>query len=267
MRVVIGALKMGSFILMSLITIPLQTLGLLLFGNTKLFFIIPATYYRLTCLIFGIKVTLSGKRADGHVLYVGNHLSYIDIAAVGSYLNATFISKADVKNWPIFGVLATVGKTVFIERSRDAVTKCIQDIKKTLSGGRSLILFPEGTSTKGTDVIPFKSSVFEILLNEELKKNLIVQPFTITIINVNKRAVQKEEDHDLYAWYGDMEFTPHLWELAKSKGVDILITFHPPRAAADYEDRKAFASDCHKDVQEGLRNTLPPTLDFQTEAA
>lgn len=267
MRVVIGALKMGSFILLSLITIPLQTLGLFLFGNTKLFFIIPTTYYRLTCLIFGIKVILSGERASGHVLYVGNHLSYIDIAAVGSYLNATFISKADVRDWPIFGLLATVGKTVFIERSRDAVTKCIQDIKKTLSGGRSLILFPEGTSTNGTDVIPFKSSVFEILLNKELKDNLIVQPFTITITNIDKREIHKAKDHDLYAWYGDMEFTPHLWELAKSKGAELLITFHPPRAAADYADRKTFAADCHKDVQEGLRNTLPPALDFQTEAA
>lgn len=267
MRSFIAALKIFLFLISCLVTIPLQALGGLLLGNNKLFYIVPTLFYSSLCLIFRISIRLKGHPADGHVVYVGNHLSYIDIAAIGAKLNATFISKEEVRSWPVLGILATLGKTVFIERTRNAATKCIADIKKTLSNGRNLILFPEGTSTNGMNVLPFKSTLFELFLNQELKDKLKIQPFTITLLKTNTHAITKESDYDLYAWYGDMKFFPHLWELAKSKGAEILITYHPARHAADYNDRKAFAHDCHKDTLEGLKNTLPPTLDFKAEAA
>lgn len=209
---------------------------------------------------------MQGEQKSGHVIYVGNHLSYVDIAVIGANLNATFISKADVKSWPILGLLATLGKTVFIERSRNAATKCIKDIKKTLEGGRNLILFPEGTSTNGTDVLPFKSTLFDLFLDTELKEKLSVQPFTLTLKKIDGHDVLSPKDQDIYAWYGDMEFFPHLWQLAKGKGADILLSFHPAHHAADFNDRKEFARICHQDVVNGLKNTLPPTLDFKMEA-
>jgi len=205
--------------------------------------------------------------AEGHVLFAGNHLSYIDISTIGSVLSATFISKDDVKNWPLFGVLASISKTIFISRDRNAAVKCIADIKSSLDQGRSLILFPEGTSTNGVEVLPFKSSLFELFLNADLKEKLIIQPFTISIQRVDGRDVKTIQDHDYYAWHGDMTMIPHLWDLAQSKGVDILISLHKPLKASDYDNRKTFAFDCHNAVAKGLEENRPKSLDFPNSNA
>lgn len=268
MRFIIASIKISSFLLLCFLTIALQAIGFILLSRTRFFYVIPTCFNRLTCFIFRIKVTLSGPlETEKHVVYVGNHLSYIDIPIIGATLSATFISKSEVKSWPIFGTLAVLSKTIFIERSKSAAIKCIADIKNSLTNGRSLILFPEGTSTVGTEVLPFKSSIFEIFLNKELKENLIVQPFTVTLTHVHNRPLKTLKDHDLYSWYADMTLAPHLWDLAKSKGVGILLTFHKPRLARDYDNRKSFAKDCENDVASGLKNTFATPLDFKPKAS
>lgn len=251
MRPIIACFKLFAFVTWSLIMIPLMGLWRFFFGRFKIFYIMPRLYSNISCLIFNIKVKVHGDcLRDGHVIFVGNHLSYIDICVIGANLQATFISKAEVRGWPIFGILGALAKTVYIERSPTALPEAINSIKKSLESGRSLILFPEATSTNGRSVIPFKSSLFEIFLNPEIKDKLVVQPFTLSI--------DPPQNHDLYAWYGDMEMPPHLWQLANSKGVNLTLAFHQPRAAKNYDDRKEFAKDCHKDVLKGL--------DFKTKA-
>lgn len=260
----VSLLKLFSFILLSLITIPIQALSALIFRNSKKFYIIPKIYNNLVCLIYRIKIRTKGiADTDNHVIFVGNHLSYIDISVIGSTLPATFISKADVRKWPIFGILAILTQTVFIERTREAAARCIKDIKKSLDKGRSLILFPEGTSTQGLNVLPFKSSVFDLFLSSDLRDDILIQPFTISIQKINGHPVKNAKEHDLYAWYGDMTMLPHLWSLGKSTGVELLLSFHPTRAANQYHDRKILAQDCHRDVKRGLENSLPPTLDLK----
>jgi 1-acyl-sn-glycerol-3-phosphate acyltransferase len=245
MRPIIACSKISLFLLVCLITIPLQALGLMLFGNHKLFYVIPHMFHNSTCAIFGIRIKIKGTvLEDTNVVYVGNHLSYIDICSIGGNLPATFISKMEVKGWPIFGILACLSKTVFIDRRPEALNEAIISIEKSLKQGRSLILFPEATSTDGHTVIPFKSGLFELFLNENLKEKVVVQPFTLTI--------DPPQDHDLYAWYGDMTMLPHLWKLAKSKGVDLTLILHPPRKATNYDNRKQFAQDCYQDVLKGL---------------
>lgn len=252
MRTLIACSKLFIFVLLSLLTIPLQALGLVLFGRHKWFYLIPHLYHNMTCAIFNVKVKIKGQRVDsGQVLYVGNHLSYIDIPVLGGNMHATFIAKEEVKSWPIFGILGSLSKTVYIKRDRNAADQAIQNIEKSLNEHRSLILFPEGTSTNGTEILPFKSSLFELFLNENLKEKLTIQPFTLTI--------DPPQNNDLYAWYGDMEMAPHLWQLAKSKGVRLTLIFHPPRKAKNYTDRKVFAKDCHGDTLKGL--------DFHNKAA
>lgn len=261
MRTIIASFKLLVFGFWCLFIIPTQLLSLVLLGNSPLFYVVPKMYHRVTCLIFGLKINLSGQMADGHVLFAGNHLSYIDISTIGSVLSATFISKDDVKNWPLFGLLASISKTIFISRDRNAAVKCIADIKSSLDSGRSLILFPEGTSTNGAEVLPFKSSLFELFLNADLKEKLIIQPFTVSIQRVDGRDVKTIEDHDYYAWYGDMTLPPHLWALAQTKGVEILIEFHEPLKASDYDNRKVFALDCHKAVANGLTQNIQASKD------
>lgn len=268
MRSIIAYLKITAFFSISVLTLLIQTIVYVLFKNTCFVNFFPNIYGKLVCLTLCIKVKVEGApEKKGNIIFVGNHLSYADIGAIGGNLMASFISKAEVKDWPIFGFLATVARTVFIERDRNAALKCIADINQTLTSGQNLILFPEGTSSDGTKVLPFKSTLFELFLSDELKPKLTVQPFTVTITHTNGKPVEKPEDNNVYAWHGDDEFFPHLKKLAKSKGAKITLTFHPPRKAADYDDRKKFAHDCYQDVATGLKNTLPSTLDFPSKAA
>ncbi len=268
MRFLISILKLTAFIIWSLISIPIQALSAFLFGSTRKFYIFPKIYNSVVCKIYGIKIHIEGTPdVTNHVVFVGNHLSYIDIPVFGSTLPATFISKADVKKWPIFGILAILTQTVFIKRNREAAAQCIEDIKSALEKDRSLILFPEGTSTQGLSVLPFKSSIFDLFLSKDLRDELLIQPFTISIQKTDGHDVISAKDNDLYAWYADMTMLPHLWDLGQSKGVEVLINFHSTRPAANYNDRKELANDCHRDSQQGLENSLPTALDLRTKAS
>lgn len=261
MRNVIACFKLICFGLLCLIIIPTQFSWQYIFRKSDLYYIVPKIFNRLTLFIFCIKVTMKGAPPERkNVIFVGNHLSYIDIPVLGGYLLANFIAKADVRNWPIFGTLASISRTIYIERDRNAAVKCIQDIEKSLSESRSLILFPEGTSTQGIEVFPFKSSIFELFLNKKLKQKLIIQPFTLAITEIDQRPILSATDNDIYAWHSDMTLPPHLWSLAKSKGVEIELTLHAPRVAKDYDNRKIFASTCHEDVAISLHKSLPAPL-------
>ena len=257
MRTLIAIHKMFWFGILCLFTFPALAFWRLFFKNTRFFHTIAKTFHFLTCKIFGIQVVIKGDINKDKTIYVGNHLSYIDIPLLGSFLNATFISKQDVRKWPVLGPLAILADTVFISRQRDAVQKCIDDIYKRIAQDRSLILFPEGTSTDGTSVLPFKSSLFELFLNEKIKNNLTVQPFTITPLETNRVPVIDQNNLDEYAWYGDMDLEPHMWQLAKSKGIKVLVTFHQPHNAADYNDRKTFSLDCFNAVKKGQIDNSP----------
>ena len=265
MRKLLAIFKILVFLVVCLLTFISQGTMYLFFRNSKGFYTAPRLFHKYTCLIFGVKVKIAGTPEEQKdVVFVGNHLSYIDIPAIGQSLSACFISKADVKSWPIFGPLASISDTIFIERTRSAAVKCIADIKDSLLRGRPLILFPEGTSSSGRQVLPFKSSIFDLFLKEELKEKLVVQPFTVTLTKTNGKDVETQEDFDLYAWHGDMEFGPHFWQLAQTKGAELLVTFHPSLAAKDYDSRKKYAQDCERAVSEGLKNTLPSALDFKS---
>jgi 1-acyl-sn-glycerol-3-phosphate acyltransferase len=261
MRTIIACIKLFFFGLLCLITIPVQAVWQLITGNSRFYFWVPIAFNSIILFLFRIKVSYVGEPPeDKNVIFVGNHLSYIDIPVLGSHLRANFIAKADVRQWPIFGTLANISRTIFIERDRNAATKCISDIGKSLNKGQSLILFPEGTSTQGVEVYPFKSSIFELFLHQDLKNRLIIQPFTISIKQVYGQDILSASDNDLYAWHGDMTLPPHLWQLAKSKSVEVQVELHKARLAKNYENRKNFAKDCHSDVELGLNRALPAPL-------
>lgn len=261
MRIIVASIKLFFFGVLCLFIIPTQTVWQLLFQKSDLYFVVPKIFNLLTLFIFRIKVSIIGESPKRqNVIFVGNHLSYIDIPVLGGHLLANFIAKADVRNWPIFGTLASISRTIYIERDRGAAMKCIDDIEKALDQERSLILFPEGTSTQGIEVLPFKSSIFELFLHEKLKEKLIIQPFTITIQKVDGHYILSANDNDLYAWHSDMTLPPHLWQLAKSKGAQIQVELHKPLYAKDYNDRKIFAQESHEIVDTGLLKALPAPL-------
>ena len=248
MRPVIAGFKLLLFFTLCLISFPAIIIWRMALGKSRYFLLLPRLFHRLTLKIFCIKVAVSGETQSLHTarppqtVYVGNHLSYIDIPVLGSILPAYFIAKNDVKGWPVLGPLATLARTIYIDRDPQKSGRTLQTIKERLHHQESLILFPEGTSTDGRGVFPFKSSGFQIFLDKEFN-NILLQPFAITLDNYGDNGM-------LYTWHGDQTLEPHLWRLAKSKGLTVTVTLFPPIRHALAENRKKLAFQCFTPVSE-----------------
>lgn len=159
---------------------------------------------RATCLIFNIHVQIEGAN---HVrpgsLIVANHVGSPDIFILGACFKGFFVSKAEVADWPLLNWLARLGRTIFADRSkRHQVKTIILEIEERLSGGHSVILFPEAQATDGTNVLPFKSSVFEAAV----LANRPVVPVSIRYHDSHQRTI---------AYYGN-SFLKHIIRLLKT---------------------------------------------------
>lgn len=240
--------KIILFALLSAAVVGTQTV-LLPFYKGPASYWVPLLWQKGTCRIFGIKVrregTPVGKRP---AIYVSNHVSYMDIPVVGSLVMASFVARGDMESWPIFGYMGKMQQSVYISRKREDAEEGRKALHDMLAAKRSLIIFAEGTSTPGTSVLPFKSSLFGLALEHGVS----VQPMTISLISVGGKPVTDAQTRDLYAWHGDMTLYPHIWAFAKLGGAELVVRFHPPRDASVYKDRKALCRDCYEDVAGGL---------------
>jgi len=241
-----ATLKLAAFLLITFILIIPQFICILV--KLKNVHVIPVLYHRLLCCLLGIKIQIEGHKNDEPgTIYVSNHLSYLDIIVLSTQLKASFIAKADVEKWPLFGVLAKLSRTIFIERTKAGLKSGSAAIEKRLKKGDQLILFPEGTSNNGREVLPFKSGFFEVLLLQA-DKNFSVQPLTIQLTSINGDDPRTQEDFDYYAWYGDMTLVPHLWRFFTLKSCEISISFHDRVQITTDITRKDLAKKCEEAV-------------------
>ncbi len=166
MRIFIAIFKFILFASFLIFIVPIQAV-VLLFTKDKPSYILPQFFHRVTCFIFGIRIYLRGSPAfDHHLLFMSNHVSYLDIPVLGSIIKSSFVAKSEVSGWAVFGFLSTLQQTAFIKRKRTAITREAGALQQRIEGGESLIIFPEGTSTDGLSVDPFKSSLFSLSLLE-----------------------------------------------------------------------------------------------------
>ena len=130
--------------------------------SDKFFFFFYSLLFSGLTKIFGVKLKVSGKQKENKVLFVSNHISYLDILMLGSVVKGIFVAKSEIRSWPIINKLCLLGKTIFIERFNPrSVIKQMNLIEKTMIKGFNVILFPEGTSSDGSKVLTFKSSLFK----------------------------------------------------------------------------------------------------------
>lgn len=254
MRTLIAAIKFLAFILLCLLIAPAQML-ILLFYKGRYAYILPHFWHKGVCAIFQIRLSTQGTIIkDRQVFFVSNHLSYLDICAIATQICfASFVAKADVERWPVFGFLSKLQQTIFISRSRSAATKESNALDEAMVNGKNLILFPEGTSTEGISIYPFKSSLFELFLKEKYK-HILIQPITLVVKSVDGKPPLTREERNVYAWPFDDEIGlgPHLLRFAKSRGAEITLIFHEPISVDEFSDRKALAKTCHDAVSKGL---------------
>jgi 1-acyl-sn-glycerol-3-phosphate acyltransferase len=199
---------------------------------------------RRTLRIFSVRCTATGPRpATG--LLVCNHLSYLDILVLVSLTPAVFVSKAEVKHWPVFGWFARLAGTLFVDRTRRSdVTRMNAAIDQALAAGNVLVLFPEGTSWNGSEVLPFKSPLLEPIVGSKHPLSVAHLCYSVTDGLVA---------NDVCYW-GDMTFFPHLVRLMTRAGVAARVRFN--RIETPAADRKELARQLHGAVV-GLSHEPP----------
>jgi 1-acyl-sn-glycerol-3-phosphate acyltransferase len=256
-----AAAMLLTFVVLSLLIIPLQSalmaLGIRESRN------IPHRYSRLLCRLFGIRITVIGKPvADRGVLMVSNHCSWLDPVVLSAVSPASFVAKSEVKTWPLFSTLAKLHRTVFVDRAhRSKVGETRDEIRDRLTAGDALVLFPEGTSSDGNRVLTFRSALMGAAESEIGKdvsghvRHVPVQPISIAYVGVHGIPMGRE-NRPLFAWYGDMELAPHLWEAFVTGPVDAVVEFHAPLTVDQAGGRKALATRTEAIVRAGLTRAL-----------
>ena len=154
-------LRLIIFLLLTLALLPFQFI--IVFFIKNCIYIIPYFYHKLCRRIFGIKIKTFGKVSiNSPILLISNHASYLDIIILGSLFKTSFIAKKEISKWPLFGILAKLQNTIFIDRRVSSLKNQENQIIKHLNEKKNLVIFPEGTSSDGNRVLPFKSSLFNI---------------------------------------------------------------------------------------------------------
>ena len=276
-RQVLRKSRAGGRILLLLgwtaLSIALQSVLLRLPGRGKVVF--ARIYWATMCGILGLRVRVLGRSgpslpAAGErrpVIYVSNHSSYVDILVLGGRLEACFVSKRDVAGWPILGTVARLGRTVFVSRARQAPVREGRDMAGKLAAGDDLILFPEGTSSDGSRVLPFHSTFFALAkppARGEAGAGTpglppLIQPVSVVYDRLGGMPVGRKA-RTVFAWFGDMDLARHAWKLAHCRGMRATVLLHEPIDPADYPTRRALADATWLAVAEGaatLRQNRP----------
>lgn len=232
----------------------LLTYGLLLlvpFMNQRLF--IPI-YHRVMCFLMGIEIIQKGQISTiPSTLFVSNHVSYMDIPVLGSLINASFVAKSEIASWPLISSLAKIQNTIFIERKPSKTKSQIQILREHLNSGISLILFPEGTSTNGAQVLPLKSSLFSAAESEQA--GVSIQTVSIVYAQHNGEGMDQTV-RDRFAWYANFPFGSHFFKMLGMGKVTVIVTYNEPVKMSDFSSRKECASACEALMRDSFNESF-----------
>jgi 1-acyl-sn-glycerol-3-phosphate acyltransferase len=246
--------RLAAYLAWTLALMPVQAIGLIL--RCRWVAVFPRFYHRCCCRIFGLRVQTIGEAVAARpALFISNHVSYIDIMVLGSQIPGSFVAKSEVAGWPLFGWLAKLQRSVFVDRQVRSTVRQRNALAERLDAGEAVILFPEGTSNDGTRVLPFKSALFSVAFDKHRTTALTVQPVSVTYTRLDGLPLGRAL-RPFFAWYGDMEMAAHLWRAVGLGTVDVVVEFHPPTAVGDWPSRKALAQFCHDRITGGVSVAL-----------
>jgi 1-acyl-sn-glycerol-3-phosphate acyltransferase len=246
--------RVSLYLACTLALMPVQALLLLLGGAgvERL----PLYYHRWCCRILGFRIRHIGAPSDRRpALFVANHISYTDIMILGALVPGSFIAKAEVAGWPLFGWLARMQRTVFVDRQARNTARQRAAIAERLARDEALILFPEGTSGDGTRLLPFKSALLGATECESGRGPILVQPVSLAYTRLDGIPIGRLY-RPLIAWYGTMALLPHLWKMIGLGTVEVVVEFHPPTTLVACASRKALAHYCQARIAGGLAAAL-----------
>jgi 1-acyl-sn-glycerol-3-phosphate acyltransferase len=252
----------AAFVLLTLTLLPVQLIALGV--GHSIMRRLPRWWHRMMCRIIGLKVVVYGDlSARRPLLIVSNHASWKDILVLGSVADVVFIAKSEVRDWPVFGWLARLQRSVFVERSQRGKTGAqISEVSQRLVAGEVVVLFPEGTTSDGNRVMPFKSSLFgaaSAALPHAPDGVVYIQPVAIAYVGIHGLPMGRYH-RPVAAWPGDVALGPHLLGVLREGALEVDVVFGEVIAFDATADRKATARRAESQVRAALAAALRGTI-------
>ncbi len=199
---------------------------------------------RKACRILNLQISSEGTRSTQPTLFVANHISWLDIPCLLSQLDAVCVSKHEVKHWPLIGRMAMHAGTVFIRRGEHAAADVAEQMARTLTNHRSIVLFPEGTSTSGETVRTFHSRLYQAAIHTHSMVQAVALAYPHAA-GVNPVA----------PFVGDVTLFQHLWRVAGEPAMEVKLTFCTPLPTTS--GRRTLAADTHSQIMFALKKSRP----------
>jgi 1-acyl-sn-glycerol-3-phosphate acyltransferase len=248
-RVILVAL---GFLALTLVLLPFQLIGLAF--DLRLQRTIPHLYHRVLCGLIGVRIREVGTRSTASpALILSNHASWLDVCVISALAPVVFVAKSEIAGWPVFGWLAKLQRTIFINRqARHQTGAATREIAGRLLGGDAVVLFAEGTSSDGIRVLPFRSSlvgaVHHALGNSTHHTSIAVQPMSLAYVGFGG-VLMGRGLRERVAWYGDADLIPHLLGVLASGAVDVTVSWGEAKSYDMSADRKAITREAEKSVR------------------
>jgi 1-acyl-sn-glycerol-3-phosphate acyltransferase len=214
---------------------------------------------RALMFLCGVKVNVLGNPTlQGSALWVANHVSWIDIYVLASVRCVAFIAKSEIRDWPVIGWLVAKVGTIFVNRSqRNSVRQVGTDMQKMFDQGLVIGLFAEGTTSRGFDVLPFHSSLFE----PPVRAEVTIQPVALRFFHKGQRS-------DYLAFVGNESLIHNLWVLLGTTGAMVEVEFMAPVPAEKYKGGRAGVADyVREEIRKAVTRGLEPGVEEQPLAA
>lgn len=204
--------------------------------------------------ILNVRITVEGDW-DGSAagcFIISNHVGYLDGIILGSVFPVLYVSKKEVRRWPVIGAWTALCGTVFVDRERkDKVPLLVEEIARKLKDKANVLVFPEGTSTNGEQLLTFQPTPFAA----PLRAHAPILPISLIYKRIGRQPVSASNRDRIY-WYGDMEFANHLWNVLALRSIEAVVRVHPKietfHLKNDSLNRKQLSQACYDAVLSGL---------------
>jgi 1-acyl-sn-glycerol-3-phosphate acyltransferase len=221
---------------------------------------LPRLWHRAALRAIGVRVEVKGKLGERRpLLVVSNHSSWLDILVIGSVADVTYVAKADVKDWPVFGLLARLQRSIFVEREQKRRSQDqANDMAERLNAGEVVVLFPEGTTSDGNRLLVTKSTLFAAATSAAQTSStgmVDVQPAAIAYTRIHGMPMGHYH-RPVAAWPGDIELLPHLIGVLKTGAIDAEVNFGPPIEVTTATNRKALAIQAESEIRRLMEECL-----------
>ncbi len=208
----------------------------------------PRLFLRATALCVGARVYKKGTALKRDVFFVANHISWLDIPVMGGRSGAAFVAQDGIESWPFIGWLCRLNNTIFVSReNRMAIANQINRVRQALEESWAVTIFPEGTTTDGSELLPFKSPLLATL--DPPPPGVMVQP-----VYIDYGAMAKE-----IAWIGEESAPANAWRIFTGiKSFKVVVNFLDPFDPRDFVGRKAIAAECKARIVDAMEEKLLP---------